>query len=179
VHVVVPELDAGPLLGQIAVHILPDDTPETLERRVLMAEYQLYPRMLADYVRREREPEWLTDKVRERALALPETDEISSHGMPCFGVSKGKKFAYVSNDHHGDGKTALLVKISGPDEQAQLIDMDPERYYRPAYFGDGWVGIRLDLGETDWDAIGGWLQRSWQSVAPKRLTALMDAADEF
>ncbi|MGZ5870429.1 MAG: phosphoribosylglycinamide formyltransferase, partial [Croceibacterium sp.] len=38
VHVVVPELDAGPLLGQIAVHILPDDTPESLERRVLMAE---------------------------------------------------------------------------------------------------------------------------------------------
>jgi hypothetical protein len=57
--------------------------------------------------------------------------------------------------------------------------MDPERYYRPAYFGDGWVGIRLDLGETDWDAIAEWLRRSWQSVAPRRLTALMDAADEF
>lgn len=179
VHVVVPELDAGPLLGQIAVHILPDDTPDTLERRVLMAEYQLYPRMLADYVQRERDPHWLAEKVRERALALPETDEVNSHGMACFGVRKGKKFAYVSNDHHGDGKTALLVKISGPDEQGQLIDMDPDRYYRPAYFGDGWVGIRLDLGDTDWDAIANWLQRSWQSVAPKRLTALMDAADEF
>ncbi|HEY7805595.1 MAG TPA: phosphoribosylglycinamide formyltransferase, partial [Croceibacterium sp.] len=129
VHVVVPELDAGPLLGQIAVHILPDDSPDSLERRVLMAEYQLYPRMLADYVRRERDPEWLAGKVRERALALPETDESTSHGMPCFGVTKGKKFAYVSLDHHGDGKAALLVKISGPDEQAQLIDMDPERYY--------------------------------------------------
>lgn len=178
VHVVVPELDAGPLLGQIAVHILPDDTPETLERRVLMAEYQLYPRMLADYVRRERDPEWLASQVRERAHALPETDEVNSHGMPCFGVTKGKKFAYVSLDHHGDGKTALLVKISGPDEQAQLIAMDPDRYYRPAYFGDGWIGIRLDLGDTDWDAIADWLRRSWQSVAPKRLTALMDAADD-
>jgi phosphoribosylglycinamide formyltransferase-1 len=172
VHVVVPELDAGPLLGQIAVHILPDDTPETLERRVLMAEYQLYPRMLADYVQRERDPQWLTGKVRERALALPETDESTSHGMPCFGVTKCKKFAYVSLDHHGDGKTSLLVKISGPDEQAQLIDMDEDRYYRPAYFGDGWIGIRLDLGDTDWDAIGEWLRRSWQSVAPRRLQIL-------
>jgi phosphoribosylglycinamide formyltransferase-1 len=179
VHVVVPELDAGPLLGQIAVRILPDDTPESLEKRVLMAEYQLYPRMLADYVSRERDPDWLASQVRERALALPESDEVNSHGMPSFGVIKGKKFAYVSMDHHGDGKTALLVKISGPDEQAQLIDMDPERYYRPAYFGDGWIGIRLDLGDTDWDSIAGWLQRSWRSVAPKRLTALMDAADEF
>jgi phosphoribosylglycinamide formyltransferase-1 len=179
VHVVVPELDAGPLLGQIAVRILPDDTPESLEKRVLMAEYQLYPRMLADYVSRERDPDWLASQVRERALALPESDEVNSHGMPSFGVIKGKKFAYVSMDHHGDGKTALLVKISGPDEQAQLIDMDPERYYRPAYFGDGWIGIRLDLGDTDWDSIAGWLRRSWRSVAPKRLTALMDAADEF
>jgi phosphoribosylglycinamide formyltransferase-1 len=169
VHVVVPELDAGPLLGQIAVHILPDDTPETLERRVLMAEYQLYPRMLAEYVGRERDPAWLTGKVRERALALPESDEISSHGMPCFGVVKGKKFAYVSLDHHGDGKTALLVKISGPDEQAQLIDMDPERYYRPAYFGDGWIAIRLDLGDTDWEAIAERLLASWSMVAPRRL----------
>ena len=179
VHVVVPELDAGPLLGQVPVRILPDDTPESLAARVLMAEYQLYPRMLSDYVARERSPEWLTAQVRERALALPETDEVSSHGMPCFGVTKGKKFAYVSLDHHGDGKTALLVKISGPDEQAQLIDLDPERYYRPAYFGDGWIAIRLDLGETDWDVIADRLQRSWRSVAPKRLTGLLDAADAF
>jgi phosphoribosylglycinamide formyltransferase-1 len=179
VHVVTAELDGGPLLGQVAVHILPDDTPDTLSQRVLMAEYQLYPRMLADYVGRETSPEWLTAQVRERALALPEADEVNSHGMPCFGIAKGKKFAYVSVDHHGDGKTALLVKIGGADEQAHLIENDAERYYRPAYSGDAWVGTRRPLGATDWDAIGGWLQRSWQSDAPKRLTALMDAADEF
>jgi hypothetical protein len=121
------------------------------------------------HVAGERDPAWLTGKVRERALALPESDEISSHGMPCFGVVKGKKFAYVSLDHHGDGKTALLVKISGPDEQAQLIDMDPERYYRPAYFGDGWIAIRLDLGDTDWEAIAERLLASWSMVAPRRL----------
>ena len=179
VHVVTPELDAGPLLGQVAVHILPDDTPDSLSARVLMAEYQLYPRMLADYVARDRSPEWLVAQVRERALALPEAVETLSHGMPCFGIVKGKKFAYVSLDHHGDGKTSLLVKISGPDEQGQLIDRDPERYYRPAYFGDGWIGIRLDLGDNDWDAIADWLQRSWRSVAPRKLTGLLDVADEF
>ena len=99
--------------------------------------------------------------------------------MPCFGIVKGKKFAWVSLDHHGDGKTALLVKISGPDEQAQLIENDPHRYYRPAYFGDGWIAIRLDLGDTDWNAIADWLHRSWRSIAPKKLTSLLDAADEF
>jgi hypothetical protein len=141
---------------------------------VLIAEHQLYSRVLADYVSRSRNPEWLTERVRERALALPEADEVLSHGMPCFGVTGGKKFAYVSNDHHGDGKVALLVKISGADEQAQMIDMDPERYYSPAYFGDGWLGIRLDLGDTDWDAIGDRLLSSWQTVAPRRLREWMD-----
>jgi hypothetical protein len=99
--------------------------------------------------------------------------------MACFGIRKGKKFAWFSSDHHGDGRTALLVKISGPDEQAMLIEQDSERYFRPAYFGDGWIAIRLDLGDTDWDEISNWLARSWRAVAPKKLTAMLDAADAF
>jgi len=130
-------------------------------------------------VTRERSPDYLRGRVRELALALPETDEVVSHGMPCFGIVKGKKFAYFTEDHHGDGKIALLVKISGADEQAALIELDEERYYRPAYFGDGWVGIRLDLGDTDWDGIGEWLRTSWLAVAPKKLAGLMGVADEF
>ena len=179
VHLVTAKVDDGPLLGQIEVAVLPDDTAETLAARVKMAEHQLYPRMLAQYVSRATDPVWLVSKVRELALAQPEADEVTSHGMPCFGIIGGKKFAYVSNDHHGDGKTALLVKISGAEEQAMLIDSDEDRYYRPAYFGDGWVGIRLDLGDTDWDHIGEWLAKSWLAVAPKKLTKLMDVAAEF
>ncbi len=179
VHLVTAELDAGPLLGQTPVAILPGDTADSLAARVLIAEHQLYARCLAALVGQAKSPEWLTGQVRERAMALPEAEETLSHGMPCFGIIKGKKFAWVSLDHHGDGKTALLVKISGVDEQAQLIEADPERYYRPAYFGDGWIGIRLDLGDTDWDAIADWLARSWRSVAPKKLTGLMNVADEF
>ncbi|MDE2436009.1 MAG: phosphoribosylglycinamide formyltransferase [Sphingomonadales bacterium] len=179
VHLVTAELDDGPVLGQTPVAILPGDTADALAARVLIAEHQLYSRCLADLVSRGTSPDHLIGQVRTLALALPEADEVTSHGMPCFGIVKGKKFAYVSNDHHGDGKVALLVKIDGADEQAQLIENDPARYYRPAYFGDGWIGIRLDLGDTDWDAVGGWLARSWRSVAPKKLTGLMDAADKF
>ena len=179
VHLVTAELDDGPVLGQTPVAVLPGDTADTLAERVLIAEHQLYSRMLAKLVTRAADPDYLIAQVRSRAMELPETDEVVSHGMPCFGIAKGKKFAYVSRDHHGDGKTALLVKISGLDEQAMLIEQDEARYYRPAYFGDGWIGIRLDLGDTDWDAVSDWLARSWRSVAPKRLTALMDAADAF
>lgn len=179
VHLVTAELDDGPQLGQTPVAILPGDTADSLAARVLIAEHQLYSRCLAELVSKATSPEHLIAQVRDRALALPEADEVLSHGMPCFGIVKGKKFAYISNDHHGDGKVALLVKISGPDEQAQLIENDPARYYRPAYFGGDWIGIRLDLGDTDWDEIADWLHRSWRAVAPKKLTALMDAADRF
>ncbi len=179
VHLVTAELDDGEVLGQTEVAILPGDTPDSLAARVLIAEHQLYPRMLAAFVAREASPDFLVAQVRARAMALPEADEVLSHGMPCFGIIKGKKFAYVSVDHHGDGKIALLVKISGPEEQAMLIEQDEARYYRPAYFGDGWVGIRLDLGDTDWDAIADWLERSWLAVAPARLGKLMRVAGEF
>jgi phosphoribosylglycinamide formyltransferase 1 len=179
VHLVTPELDDGPVLGQITVAIRTDDTADTLAARVKMAEHQLYPRILADYVARSRDPIWLTEQVRIRAMAQPEADEVISHGMACFGIIGGKKFAYVSTNHHGDGKVSLLVKISGIEEQAMLIEQDPDRYYRPAYFGDGWIAIRLDLGDTDWDHIGDWLGKSWRAVAPKKLTRMMDIADQF
>jgi formyltetrahydrofolate-dependent phosphoribosylglycinamide formyltransferase len=52
VHIVTSELDDGPVIGQIEVAVLPDDTPESLGARVLLAEYQLFPRALADLVRR-------------------------------------------------------------------------------------------------------------------------------
>ena len=179
VHIVTEAVDDGAVLAQTPVAILPGDTPDSLAARVLIAEHQLYPRTLAAFVARERSPDFLIAQVRERAMALPEADEIVSHGMPCFGIVKGKKFAYVSNDHHGDGRIALLVKISGIDEQAQLIETDPDRYYRPAYFGDSWIAIRLDLGDTDWGHIGEWLAKSWRSIAPRKLAGLMDVADAF
>jgi len=179
VHLVTNDLDMGEVLGRAEVAILPGDTAETLAERVKLAEHQLYPRVLGDYVARPFDPEWLVAQVRERAMALPRAEETVSHGMPCFGIEKGKKFAWVSVDRHGDAATALLAKISGADEQEQLIENDPRRYYRPPYFGDGWIGIRLDLGDTDWDAVDGWIRRSWRAVAPRSLTGLVDAADAF
>ncbi|SDL09003.1 phosphoribosylglycinamide formyltransferase-1 [Paracoccus chinensis] len=46
VHLVTPVLDDGPILGQARVPIQPEDTPETLAARVLIAEHRLYPAVL-------------------------------------------------------------------------------------------------------------------------------------
>jgi phosphoribosylglycinamide formyltransferase-1 len=55
VHLVTEELDAGPILAQVAVPVLPGDTPETLAARVLKEEHRLYPLALAAFVRNPRQ----------------------------------------------------------------------------------------------------------------------------
>ena len=110
------------------------------------------------------------EQLRAAALALPETDERLSHGMPAFFITKGKMFAYFWHHHHGDDVTAAIVKTSGIEEQAMLIEMEPDLYYRPPYFGpSGWVGIHLDRPDTDWDRVADRVAISWELVAPRRL----------
>ncbi|MFO6448485.1 phosphoribosylglycinamide formyltransferase [Erythrobacter sp. NE805] len=183
VHLVTPELDAGEVLAQLRVPIVPGDTPDTLAERVKLAEHQLYPRAVADYVSRWRDPVRLLDRVRALALALPETDERESHGSPGFrvgGEKGGKFFAYFSDQHHGVAHIACLVRTGSMDELLALVEDQPEIYFKPAYYGaSGWVGIILNRPGVDWDEVAEWLARSWRSVAPRRLTRLIDAADAF
>ncbi|MBB5709248.1 phosphoribosylglycinamide formyltransferase [Sphingomonas xinjiangensis] len=51
VHLVTEELDAGELLGQAEVPVLPDDTADTLSARVLEQEHRLYPETVARWLR--------------------------------------------------------------------------------------------------------------------------------
>jgi phosphoribosylglycinamide formyltransferase 1 len=46
VHFVVPELDAGPIIAQAAVPVVPGDTEESLAARVIVQEHKLYPQAL-------------------------------------------------------------------------------------------------------------------------------------
>jgi len=43
VHLVTPELDAGPIVLQAAVPVLDDDTAESLAERILVEEHRIYP----------------------------------------------------------------------------------------------------------------------------------------
>ena len=48
VHFVTEECDAGPIVLQKAVEVLPDDTPETLQRRIMeQCEWKLLPRTVS------------------------------------------------------------------------------------------------------------------------------------
>jgi phosphoribosylglycinamide formyltransferase-1 len=182
VHLVTPELDSGEILGQVEVAVLPGDTPETLADRVLIAEHQLYPRVLAQYASRPFDSGWIESQVDALAQELPEIGRKTSHGSPGWSVGgeKGKLFAIIADHHHGEEAVGLLVKASGPDEMTGLIEAQPDIYYWPKYYGaSGWLGIKLNRRDVDWDQVREWLERSWRACAPPRLTKLMRAADEF
>ena len=56
VHEVTAELDAGPMLGQARVPVLPGDTADSLAGRVQTMEHRLYPAVLRRFVTGDRTP---------------------------------------------------------------------------------------------------------------------------
>lgn len=106
--------------------------------------------------------------------ALPEvTYEPVGDGHLAFRIRK-KTFAYYLFDHHSDGMIAFCCK-SSLSEQRRLIRNDAETFFVPAYLGaKGWVGIRLDLDEVDWETVTELAQRAFQSTAPRKLAALIE-----
>ena len=106
-------------------------------------------------------------KVREAALELPGTSEKLSHGQPTFFVA-GKQFAQFRNNHHGDHKTVVCVRVSSLDEQAMLLEVDPEIYSKPAYL-PSWVSINLARDGVDWGHVADRIATSWELAAPPRL----------
>jgi len=52
VHLVTEDLDSGEVLAQAEVPIVAGDSESTLEARVLEAEHRLYPKALAEFVKR-------------------------------------------------------------------------------------------------------------------------------
>lgn len=107
------------------------------------------------------------NKIRQAALELPETEERLSHGQHTFFVA-GKQFAQFRNDHHGDGKTVVCVRVSSLDEQTMLLEADPATYSKPAYLPT-WVSINVAGEDVDWDHVGDRIATSWELAAPRRL----------
>jgi len=51
-----------------------------------------------------------------------------------------------------------------------LVASDPARYCIPAYLGPkGWVGVRLDVEDVDWDEVRLLLTDAYRLAAPRTL----------
>ena len=109
-------------------------------------------------------------RISEICLALPEAAREDTGHNTAFRVRR-KPFAYFLDNHHGDGIVGLWCKVLPGDNEA-LIRSDPKRFYMPAYVGPGgWVGLRLDLGEVDWEEVSELVRHSYLLIAPKSLCA--------
>lgn len=106
-------------------------------------------------------------KVRAICLALPEAEERTAHSFPTFFVGK-KVLAYFVNNHHGDGRLALWLRV-GLEGQDLLVRDDPERFFKPAYVAhQGYVGVRLE-GRAPWARIEGLIRTAWTVQATPKL----------
>ncbi|HBF06727.1 MAG: phosphoribosylglycinamide formyltransferase [Pseudomonadota bacterium] len=71
VHLVIPDLDAGPIIGQAMLNINEDDSAESLHRRIQAMEYWLYPQCLRMILSGEIQLE--ADRVVFKAQQLQKT----------------------------------------------------------------------------------------------------------
>ena len=109
------------------------------------------------------------ERLRPVALALPGVEERLSHGSPTFFTAPGRKgrtFASL-HDEREWYQGRLCLWFAGPGGlQRALVDGGPERFFVPPYVGHrGWVGLRLDLPETDWDEAAGCVEDAHAFVA--------------
>jgi phosphoribosylglycinamide formyltransferase-1 len=106
--------------------------------------------------------------------SFPEVDvDVAGESHLAFRIRK-RIFAYYLFDHHGDGIIAFTCK-SSMSEQRRLVRDDPITFFVPAYLGSkGWIAIRLDLDEVDWETVTELARRAYQELAPRKLAALVD-----
>jgi hypothetical protein len=120
-------------------------------------------------------PDEAHERLRELCFAMPEVSERLSHGSPSFFIREKRVLcSFHPGGHHAGGFTSIWVPAQ-LGVQAELIEDEPERFYRPQYVGpSGWVGVRLD-GDVEWDEIDAMLREAYRLKAPKTLARQLDA----
>jgi hypothetical protein len=111
-------------------------------------------------------------RLRSACLALPQTSERPSHGGPAFFIRDKKCFVMFLDDHHDDGR--LAIWCAAPDGvQVELVETDPERFFRPPYVGHrGWLGVHLLT--VDDDELAAIVTEAFRTVAPPTVLRELD-----
>ena len=113
-------------------------------------------------------------RLEKICKAFPQVEvEAVGDGHLAFRIRK-RIFGYYQFDHHGDGLIAFCCK-SSRSEQSRMVREDPVSFFVPAYLGSrGWIAIRLDLNEVDWETVSELARRAYQDLAPRKLASAID-----
>jgi predicted DNA-binding protein (MmcQ/YjbR family) len=106
-------------------------------------------------------------RARRLCLALPETSEKISWGHPNFRAGRKTFCAFEI----WRGRPSIVFRLSRQDVGRAVRS---RRFFEPPYGRGLWAGMWLD-GRVHWTAIESTLERSYRTVATRRLTALLDA----
>jgi hypothetical protein len=99
-------------------------------------------------------------RLRKICMALEGVTETLSHGEPTWWAG-GRTFASTDNNHHQSGRVAVVCKAP-MGFQATMVEMAPNRFFRPPYVGHkGWVGLRIDL-DVDWDEVASAVEQAYR-----------------
>lgn len=115
-------------------------------------------------------------RLVDLVVALPEAAvEGAATGEGHLGlVVRRKRLGWYLDDHHGDGIVAISAK-AGPGVNVELATTSPDRYYLPSYMGPkGWVALRLDRDDVDWEEVEELLVGAYRLVAPRTLVRRID-----
>ena len=101
-------------------------------------------------------------------------EERPSHGTPTFFVRGKKSFATVWTHGHHDHHFPHLWCAAPPGVQADMVDREPDRFFRPPYVGHrGWLGVRLDR-DLDAAELAMICEDAYRTVAPATLVRQLD-----
>ncbi len=117
-------------------------------------------------------------RVEKICGAFPETEAANRYDNEHRSLEvAGKRFGYFLVDHFGDdGRSGLALKVA-PGVQDMLVEEDPDTFWVPAFVGrHGWLGVRLDLEEPDWEQVAEFIRDAWMLTAPKKVRQAFEAA---
>ena len=105
-------------------------------------------------------------------MAYPDVVEVQSWGRPTFRVAK-KIFVVV-----GSGMDRPHSIIFKPDAEERRAYLEDDRFWVPPYWGPaGWLAIRLEDPDANWQEVAELIDTSYRLLAQKRHLKVLDAND--
>ncbi|MGE3962313.1 MAG: MmcQ/YjbR family DNA-binding protein [Dehalococcoidia bacterium] len=116
------------------------------------------------------------DRLQKICERYPETEFLNRYDNEHRSLEvAGKRFGFYLVDHFGDDGRSGAVLKAAKGVQELLVEEAPDRFWVPAFVGrHGWIGIRLDLEDPDWDELEGFIHDAWMLTAPRKLRSAFE-----
>ena len=108
----------------------------------------------------------IVQKLRALCLAFPETSEAASWGHPNFRAGKRTFAAFEI----WKGRPSIAFRV---DAAEAAVLLRKKNFFATPYGQARWVSVWVDR-RVDWTLVGRLLDRSYRTVAIKRMIAALD-----